>query len=128
MHADTIWQKGLVFIVVVVIFFSPPPAFGLVMLSSISMTSGAVFETEYSLFSMFAGYFGRRVLVASVTGVFIKICFRMTSRALGLMVPIENKVLVMVKGGRLPTFNAVAGVAIRAGIFVERIVRFNVAL
>lgn len=91
------------------------------MLVRTAMTFHTVFKIPDALVQMLASDLRRRMLMASITGVLSEIALWMASDACRIVIPIQHKVFVMLKGGRLPFFFAVALCTARRQLFVERI-------
>jgi hypothetical protein len=81
----------------------------------------AVFIVADSLFKMFLTDLGAGVFVTTITGIGAIVVVHMTTHAVRIMVPVEAKILVMLKGGRCPAFLGVAATAIALDLSMQRI-------
>jgi hypothetical protein len=101
-------------------FSSAPPD---VMLIGTAMAFNAVVEVAYAFFDMLAANIGKRVLVATVTGVLAVVIAHMAGCTARIVIAIQCEELVVIERRRNPFFLRVALAAIAGNLFVQRIDR-----
>jgi hypothetical protein len=115
---------GFVFVVAIIVVPIPATAsvalLGFVFVAA-SVALYTVFEVGNSFLSMLASDVPDRMLVAPVTGVAIE-CVGMARHAVaGGVVAVEAEVLLVLEGGRCPSFEAMAAPAVVSNLAMQNV-------